>query len=173
MHKLINRLTDIQVIQTISKKPSAFTTQKIRAYLVALALFPIMAWAQATPTGLWKTIDDETGEAKSLVRITELAGTLTGKVEKSLVTDPNGNPLCTLCTDDRKGQTIVGMAIIRNVTKNKTTEGLWDGGEILDPQNGKTYQVMLTPAAGGTELQVRGYIGLPLLGRTQTWIRAE
>jgi uncharacterized protein (DUF2147 family) len=78
-----------------------------------------------------------------------------------------------LCTDERKGQVIVGMEIIRGVTKSAGTEGLWDGGEILDPQKGKLYKVRMTPIEGGAKLEVRGYVGMPLLGRTQTWIRVE
>jgi uncharacterized protein (DUF2147 family) len=108
-----------------------------------------------------------------LVRIVDTSGTFSGTVEKSLVNDPKTSKVCDLCTDDRKGQVIVGMEIIRGVTRNVKDDGLWDGGEILDPQKGKTYRVRLTPKEGGAKLEVRGYVGMPLLGRTQTWIRVE
>ena len=62
---------------------------------------------------------------------------------------------------------------MRNVTQNEGDKGLWDGGEILDPNNGKVYKVRLKPVDGGARLEVRGYIGAPLLGRTQTWTRVE
>ena len=62
---------------------------------------------------------------------------------------------------------------IRSVKKADGEDNQWDGGHILDPEDGKTYKVRLTPADGGKKLDVRGYIGAPLLGRTQTWIRVE
>ena len=79
--------------------------------------------------------------------------------------------VCDKCSDDRKDKPVVGMEIIRGVKKNDET--LWDGGTILDPNDGKVYKVRLSPAEGGGKLEVRGYIGAPLLGRTQTWIRVE
>ena len=145
----------------------------LKTLLAVVCLAPALALAQMNPAGLWKTIDDETGQEKSLVRITDTSGTFSGTVEKSLVNDPKSSKVCDLCTDDRKGQVIVGMEIIRGVTRNVKDDGLWDGGEILDPQKGKTYRVRLTPKEGGAKLEVRGYVGMPLLGRTQTWIRVE
>ncbi len=139
--------------------------------LMAL-LFNTAAWAQATPAGLWKTIDDETKAEKSLVRISEAGGVLSAKVEKVL--DPSKQDAkCEKCTDDRKDQPVVGMTIVRNVKQNASDKALWDGGEILDPNNGKTYKVRLKPVDGGKTLEVRGYVGAPLLGRTQTWVRVE
>jgi uncharacterized protein (DUF2147 family) len=129
------------------------------------------ALAQATPTGLWKTIDDETKAEKSLVRISDNGGVYTGKIEKILSDKPDAK--CTECTDERKGQPVQGMTIIRNVKASADDTGLWDSGDILDPNNGKIYKVRLKPVDGGKKLEVRGYVGAPLLGRTQTWIRAE
>ena len=143
------------------------------ALLGAVALLPRIAAAQVTPVGVWKSIDDETGKEKSFVRVVQAGGVLIGTVEKALNPDPNASRTCDLCTDERKGQVIVGMEIIRGVTKSAGTEGLWDGGEILDPQKGKLYKVRMTPIEGGAKLEVRGYVGMPLLGRTQTWIRVE
>jgi uncharacterized protein (DUF2147 family) len=130
------------------------------------------AQAQTTPVGLWKTVDDETGKEKSLVRVTETGGVLTGKVEKLL--DPaRQDAKCDKCTDDRKDQPVLGMTLIKGVKQNADHPERWDGGEILDPNNGKTYKVRITPVDGGKTLEVRGYIGAPLLGRTQTWSRVE
>ena len=127
------------------------------------------AWAQATPVGLWKTIDDETKKEKSLVRIGESAGVLTGRIEKLL--DPaRQDAKCDDCVDARKGQPIAGMTIVENVKKN-AAEPYWDGGTILDPNNGKTYKVRLTPKDAGKTLEVRGFIGF--LYRNQTWQRVE
>jgi uncharacterized protein (DUF2147 family) len=124
----------------------------------------------ATPVGLWKTIDDKSKSERSLVRISETGGVLVGRIEKVLGPDAKPDAKCDLCTDDRKDKPIVGLEIIRGVKKN---EDLWDGGTILDPNEGKAYKVRLTLADDGRKLDVRGYIGAPLLGRTQTWLRVE
>ena len=142
--------------------------------LIAAALLAAgaTAWAQATPAGLWKTIDDETKAEKSYVRVVEAGGVFTAKVEKIL--DPaKADAKCDKCSDDRKDQLIQGMTIVKGVKANADDKGLWDGGEILDPNNGKTYKVRMKPIDGGKKLEVRGYIGAPLLGRTQTWLRIE
>jgi uncharacterized protein (DUF2147 family) len=140
--------------------------------LIALALAAASGavLAQATPVGLWKTIDDDGKTEKSLVRITEVDGALGGKVEKIFDAAQAGE-LCGQCTDERRGQPVVGMTIIRGAKKGD--DGLWTGGDILDPNNGKVYKLHLRPVDGGKKLEVRGYVGLPLLGRTQTWVRAE
>ena len=139
--------------------------------IAALLVAAGSAFAQSTPAGLWKTIDDETKAEKSLVRITEAGGVLTGKIEKLL--DPTKQESkCDKCTDARKDQLVLGMTIIDGAKKS-ADDPYWDGGSILDPNNGKTYKVRMTPADGGKKLEVRGYIGMPMLGRTQTWIRVE
>jgi uncharacterized protein (DUF2147 family) len=153
----------------------AFLVIPRRAALAAaaLALATGLAAAQSTPVGLWKTIDDETKTEKSLVRITESGGAITGRVEKLL--DPATPPdaVCKACSGELKDKPILGMAVIRGVQASSRDPALWDGGEILDPNNGKIYRVRLKPIDGGGRLEVRGYIGTPLLGRTQTWSRVE
>jgi uncharacterized protein (DUF2147 family) len=138
---------------------------------LGLGLFAAIAHAQATPAGLWKSIDDETKKEKSLIRITEAGGVFTGKLEKLL--DPTAKPdaVCDKCSDDRKDKPIVGMTLIKGVKQNADDKAKWDGGEILDPNNGKTYRVRLTPTDGGKTLEVRGFIG-PFY-RNQTWTRVE
>ncbi len=128
------------------------------------------ALAQATPAGLWKTIDDDGKTEKSLVRITDNGGVFTGKIEK--IADPaKQGDKCNECSDERKGQPVLGMTILRNVKADPADKGLWEGGDILDPTNGKVYKVRLKPIDGGKTLQLRGYLG-PFY-RTQTWIRVE
>ena len=140
------------------------------AAALGLGLFASIAHAQATPAGLWKTIDDETKKEKSLVRIGEAGGVYTGKIEKLL--DPTKqDSVCDKCTDDRKDKPVLGMTIIKGVKQNVDDKAKWDGGEILDPNNGKTYKVRLTPVDGGKTLEVRGFIG-PFY-RNQTWTRVE
>ena len=140
------------------------------AAALGLGLFTAIAHAQATPAGVWKTIDDETRQEKSLVRITDAGGVLTGKIEKLL--DPAKQAsVCDKCSDERKDKPVLGMVIIRGVKQNADAKAKWDGGEILDPNNGKTYKVRLTPIDGGKTLEVRGFIG-PFY-RNQTWTRVE
>jgi len=140
------------------------------AFLIAAFALHAAALAQATPVGLWKTVDDETKQEKSLVRIVESGGVLGGKIEKLL--DPaKQNDVCDKCSDERKGKPIVGLSIIRNAMQDGEDKSVWTGGEILDPNNGKTYRLRLKPLDGGKQLEVRGYVG-PFF-RNQTWIRVE
>ncbi|WP_457422847.1 DUF2147 domain-containing protein [Roseateles sp. P5_E7] len=138
--------------------------------LFAVALLsPVLAFAQTTPVGLWKTIDDDGKTAKSLVRISEQGGTLVGSIDKLLDPKDPGDAKCDKCSDDRKDKPVVGLQIIRGVKAEG--DGVWGGGEVLDPNNGKTYRTRLKPVDGGRKLEMRGYIG-PFY-RTQTWIRVE
>ena len=122
-----------------------------------------------SPAGLWKTIDDATGKEKAIIRITEANGVFTGKIEKLL--DPaKQDSKCDECTDDRKGKQVVGLTIIRNVKKGEVH---WEGGDILDAANGKVYRARLTPSADNKKMDVRGYVGAPMFGRTQVWTRIE
>jgi uncharacterized protein (DUF2147 family) len=129
------------------------------------------AWAQESPVGLWKTIDDDTKQEKGLVRITENNGVLTGKLEKVLDPTRRADELCLKCTDERKDKPVVGMTLIRNVKQSTKNKGIWEDGDILDPNNGKVYTVRLRPIEDGKKLEVRGYIAF--FYRNQTWIRAE
>ena len=138
---------------------------------LALAAAAGSALAQATPVGLWKTIDDETRQPKSLVRIVEKDGVLSGRVEKIL--SDKADARCDKCTDDRKDQPVQGMVILRDIKLDPSDSTQWIGGDILDPNNGKVYKVRIKTADGGKKLDVRGYIGTPMLGRTQTWLRVE
>jgi uncharacterized protein (DUF2147 family) len=128
------------------------------------------AFAQAdTPVGTWQTIDDHTGQPKALVQITQDAsGSLSGKVVKGLGPNDQADRRCTACTDARKDQPILGMTIISDMKKDGEN---WDGGQILDPENGKLYKCKMHVEDGGQKLVVRGYIGVSLLGRSQTWVR--
>lgn len=135
-----------------------------------LGLIANLALAQSSPVGLWKTIDDDGKTEKSLVRITESGGVLTGTIEK--IFDPkNVDSKCDKCSDDRKDKPVVGLQIIRNVKQDPDDKALWGGGEILDPNNGKTYRTRLKPIDGGKKMEMRGYVAF--FHRTQTWVRVE
>lgn len=146
-----------------------------RMILCAALLLPLLAYAQIAQTGvtgLWKTIDDQTGKPKSLVRITEANGEYQGKVEKLFRTpDQDQNPKCDKCEDARKDQPIIGMTILTGMKKDKEDE--YSGGQILDPNNGKIYKSKMNLKEDGSKLDVRGYVGMPMLGRTQTWVRED
>ena len=140
--------------------------------LIAAALLGTLqlASAQMSPVGLWRSIDDASGQPKAEISIRDNGrGGLNGKVERSLQA-PSPQPLCDLCEDDRKGQPKIGLEIIRDARK-AGSDPVWEGGTILDPENGKVYKLRLAPVEGGTRLQVRGYIG-PFY-RTQVWQRVQ
>jgi uncharacterized protein (DUF2147 family) len=140
--------------------------------LVALGLAACTgaAFAQASPVGLWRSVDDKTGEAKAEIRIVENAGVLTGRIVKRLTKNAKPDAVCVECTDDRKDKPIDGLEIIRNVRKAEGRD-VWEGGKVLDPENGREYTARLTPVDGGRKLEMRGSFGP--FGRTQTWVRVQ
>jgi uncharacterized protein (DUF2147 family) len=132
--------------------------------------------ANDTPAGTWKQIDDVSGKAKSIIEITESNGQLQAKVVKVMNLSPEEiardgqHPICRKCDGERKDKPIEGMTIMWGVSKD---DDVWDGGKILDPKSGKIYKVKLKLADGGRKLDVHGYIGFALLGRSQVWERQE
>ena len=148
------------------------TILRSAAFGAALAGLLASAGASAqqldSPVGLWRSIDDETKQAKALIRIVEQGGALIGRIEKVL-TD-KADAVCDLCPDDRKGKPVQGMTILTGLKKDGDE---WTGGEILDPNNGKLYRAKAKLADGGRKLDVRGFIGIALVGRTQTWLREQ
>ncbi len=130
------------------------------------------AFAQASPVGVWRTIDDKTKTERAQIRITESGGVFSGKIEKLLAADAKQDGVCDKCDDDRKDKPMIGLEVMRGVKKSDN-DNTWDGGTILDAAEGKIYKVRIQTADGGKKLEVRGYVGAPLLGRTQTWNRVE
>ncbi|ACD16055.1 DUF2147 domain-containing protein [Paraburkholderia phytofirmans] len=150
----------------------ALRTAKHAALAGVLLVSAVTAMAQAdSPVGTWQTIDDHTGQPKALVQISQDGnGALSGKVIKGLGANDQPDRRCTACTDARKDQPILGMTIISDLKKDGDA---WDHGQILDPENGKLYKCKMRLEDGGNKLVVRGYIGVSLLGRSQTWIRQQ
>jgi uncharacterized protein (DUF2147 family) len=145
---------------------------KLLAFIITAALSIAPAFADdSSPVGLWKNIDDVSGKPKALIRITETNGTLQGKIEQ-LFREPaeDQNPKCDKCEGARKDQPIVGMVILSGLKKDGTD---YAGGEILDPNNGKVYKSKMHLTDSGKKLSVRGYIGVPMLGRSQVWVRQD
>jgi uncharacterized protein (DUF2147 family) len=148
------------------------TRRTLLGFAALLFLAPAVALAQTpsfqSPIGLWQTIDDHTGKPRGIVRIFETQGHLYGDVVRVLDPDKAG-AVCLKCTDDRKGKPVQGLQIIRGLAPDGDR---WSGGTILDPESGDTYRCSMHLADGGRKLVVRGYLGISLLGRSQTWLRA-
>ena len=143
-----------------------------------LAIFVLTAFAsinaaaqEASPAGLWKNIDDQSGKPKALIRISEHGGELKGKIERLFrAPGEEQNPKCDKCEGELKDQPILGMTIMSGLKQDGAE---YNGGKILDPDNGKFYKSKISLIEGGKKLNVRGYIGVAWLGRTQVWLREE
>ena len=145
----------------------------LRAFAVPLVLC-MMAWpalaSDPSPVGRWRSIDDATGQAKAVIDIAEgKDGALSAKIVQLIDTSDGPNPLCDQCKGKRRNQPILGMTIAWGLRREG--DGRWGGGTILDPENGKEYSVRMTPVDSGRKLEVRGFLGFSLLGRTQVWHR--
>ena len=125
--------------------------------------------ASAAEVGLWQTISDKTRKPEGYIRITLVGDELRGVIERGMPGD-DPNELCTKCPGERKNQRKIGMTIITGLHRQ---DDRWGGGEILDPDSGTLYRCRIRAVDSGRKLEVRGYVGISLLGRTQTWRRAE
>lgn len=133
-------------------------------------MISVLSAAEPSATGVWKTIDDKTHQTRGTVRLYEQDGAIFGKIESSV--DPKtATDVCDLCTGERKNQPIIGLVFLRNMKRQGATE--YAGGDILDPDTGTVYRCKMTLLDGGRRLVVRGFIGVALLGRSQTWLRDE
>ncbi|MBW8359564.1 MAG: DUF2147 domain-containing protein [Weeksellaceae bacterium] len=135
----------------------------MKKFALAFAALFVSVLSFAQIEGKWKTIDDETGKPKSIVEITKNSkGQYVGKIVQ-LLAKPENNT-CIKCTDDRKNKPLIGLEIIRGLKKEGKE---FSGGTITDPKTGKTYKCNIKRE--GDKLNVRGYVGFSLIGRTQTW----
>ncbi len=140
-----------------------------RMLLASAALVLPLSALASSPIGTWKTIDDETGEAKSLITIQEQDGKLSGTVAQ-ILNEAKRDAICEKCDDERKGQKIEGMTILWNMAKDGEK---YDNGKIIDPESGKIYSANMKLLEDGKKLEVRGYVGFSLIGRSQTWERVN
>lgn len=137
---------------------------------LAILILPGSVYAaDLSPLGLWKTIDDNTGQPRGFVRIREVNGQYEGKVEK-IFPKPGEppHPNCEKCQGNRRNEPVMGMTILWGLTRQGDE---YQGGEILDPENGKVYRAQMKLLDNGQKLDVRGFIGFSLFGRSQIWIR--
>jgi uncharacterized protein (DUF2147 family) len=141
----------------------------MRNYVLLLLLFSISTlWSQNKVVGKWKTIDDETGQEKSIIEIYEKDGKIYGKVIEILDIE-HKKSVCSNCSGTDKDKPILGMTVIKGLKKD---EDEYNSGKILDPKNGKLYKCYIT-LENKDKLKVRGYIGISLFGRTQYWYRVK
>ncbi len=163
-----------QIICTDSRGRSHLTANApvLAMGLVATLMVPAFALVAQTsndsPLGRWRTISDVTGKANGAVEIADNNGELVGHLIAGRNPATFDTEVCSKCPGDRHNQPMKGLLIISGVRRNGD-----GGGNILDPDTGKIYRVKLRVVEGGKKLQVRGYLGFSLLGRTQTWIRME
>jgi uncharacterized protein (DUF2147 family) len=138
--------------------------------VAAVAVTCTSAWGQDdTPLGLWKSIDEHTNKPTALIRITEADGKLQGRVETVFVQPgESANPICEECEGDLKNQPVIGMIILKGL---RLVGGEYTEGRILDPDSGVVYRCTMKILEGGNKLLIRGFVGIPLLGRSQVWLR--
>lgn len=117
--------------------------------------------------GKWKTIDDNTGETKSIIEIYMKNDKYYGKIIE-IFNKSKRDALCEKCSGNDKNKPILGLIIIKNLEKSGK---IFDNGTITDPENGKTYSCSITPLKN--KLKVRGYLGISMFGRSQTWEKVE
>lgn len=144
----------------------------VLSLILAAGLVSFAARAvDASPVGLWENIDDVTGKPRALIRITETNGALQGKIA-TVFRAPNEapDPRCEQCEGELKNAPVIGLVIMTGLKKAGDE---YVGGRLLDPDNGKVYSSKVRLTDGGSKLAVRGYVGVPLLGRSQTWVRKE
>jgi uncharacterized protein (DUF2147 family) len=142
----------------------------MRNTITIFALFAAMSFygQNHSVLGKWKTIDDETGKAKSIVEIYDRSGVIYGKII-DIIDVEKKKSVCTACTGEEKNKPIMGLVIIKGLKKDGKE---YNSGKILDPVTGKQYKCFIA-LEGNDRLNVRGYIGVSLFGRTQTWNRVK
>jgi len=123
--------------------------------------------AQPSPVGRWKTVDDATGKVKSIVQIREENGKLYGTIEQ-LFDPPVPHPTCYLCSGALKDRPLVGLQVLSGFVQNGSQ---WSGGQVLDPETGRIYRASISLEDGGKKLRLHGYFLIPILGRTENWLR--
>ncbi len=168
-HRLPQMMNCIIALNTCLRKSMHLSAKTICA---ALLLSSLQALAgEPSPVGRWTAYDDDTGEADAIIEIQRREdGTLYGWVDEILSQPKDGEPArCTECEGEIKDAPVLGLPIIRDMQREG---GIWRG-HIMDPKNGKVYNATMSMAKEGESLEVRGYIGIPLLGRSQTWGRVE
>ena len=140
------------------------------AALSAGALLSTSVFAVSLNGTQWQTIDDKTGEKKAVMQLTESGGKVTGKILKVLDKE-KANALCTKCPGSLKNKPVEGLQILSGFKADGNNQ--WSDGKLVDPESGKTYSGKLTLSDNGQSLKLRGFVGTPVFGRSQTWQRIK
>jgi len=147
---------------------TAIAPAAVLSALVMLCGAAVMATPAGarSPAGLWRTFDDRTGKPAGLLLIYEQNGEFYARIHPG----PGGDTgeRCTACVDERRNQPMAGLVIMRRM---RFADGMYRGGDILDPRSGSVYHCQFRLEPDGSRLVVRGYIGISLFGRSQTWLR--
>lgn len=139
-------------------------------------LFSIVSWTHAADiTGTWRTVDDKTGYVRAYIQIEKQKDdTYAGKIIKDFPA-PGEVPLtqCHNCPAPFTNKPIIGLTILQKMKVDPKDPNNYIGGEVLDPRGGKIYHGKARLNASGNRLTLCGYIGISMIGRSQTWIRME
>ena len=150
--------------------------KKLAKYLVVALSFLMInisfAAVTGAPTGLWRTIDDKTGQQKSVVRISLSGGKLSGTIVKVFPSENMQGNVCTGCTGPYQNKSLIGATIMHGLTQDASNPSQWSGGTIVDPKDGKSYRCLINFVSNG-QIEVRGYIGVSMFGRSQNWYRVK
>ncbi|MBO1516613.1 MULTISPECIES: DUF2147 domain-containing protein [Psychrobacter] len=138
--------------------------------LMAGALLSISAQAASLDGTQWQTIDDKTGEKKAIIQLNERGGKVSGKIIKVLDKE-KAKAVCTKCPGNLKNQPVEGLQILTGLKAEGSNQ--WSDGKLVDPESGKVYSGKITLSDNGQSLDLRGYVGTPLFGRSQTWQRIK
>ncbi|MDD5167823.1 MAG: DUF2147 domain-containing protein [Syntrophales bacterium] len=137
--------------------------------LLAFLTMVSMALADVSAVGKWKTIDDKTKKEKSIIELYESNGKLYGRIIQ-LLQEKDVGKVCSKCSGSDKEKPIVGMVIVKDLKKEGS---IYKGGTIMDPNDGKIYDCKIEVTADANQLNVRGFYGISILGRTQVWYRVK
>jgi uncharacterized protein (DUF2147 family) len=140
-----------------------------RAALACLCAMAAAAADRSSPAGWWQPIDAKTGKPEGLIKIYQEHGLFFARIEPSSSSDDSSQK-CSRCTDERRDQPIIGLVLIRNM---RLQGDEYVGGDVLDPDTGRIYGCKFRLADGGRKLIMRGYLGISLIGHSQTWQRVE